>query len=39
MSNADWLILECMALGWVHGIWVGWYVWRRPVLKERMKND
>ena len=37
MNEADWLMIGCLALGWAQGLWVGWYIWRRPELKERMK--
>ena len=32
MNESDWLILACLALVWAHGIWVGWYIWRKPKL-------
>jgi uncharacterized protein YneF (UPF0154 family) len=28
----DWLIVMVFVLGWVQGLWVGWYIWRRPTL-------
>jgi uncharacterized protein YneF (UPF0154 family) len=36
----DWLIVMVFVLGWVQGLWVGWYIWRRPTytIPER-KNE
>lgn len=38
MNEADWLILGCLVLCWAHGIWVGWYIWRRPQLKKGIEE-
>ena len=33
MTPDDWFILFTYALGWAQGLWVGWYIWRKPQLK------
>ena len=32
MTETDWLMIGCLALGWAQGLWVGWYIWRKPKL-------
>lgn len=39
MNLEDWFNLACLALGWAQGLWVGWYIWRRPSLKYRGKKE
>ena len=33
MTTYGWLMLMCLALGWMNGLWLGWLLWRRPQLK------
>lgn len=35
MNTQDWLMLMCLTLGWLQGIWIGWMLWRRPQLKYK----
>jgi hypothetical protein len=30
MNTQDWLMLMCLAVGWMQGLWMGWVLWRRP---------
>lgn len=39
MTDTDWLILGCLALGWIQGLWVGWYIWRQPQLKKVLNDE
>jgi hypothetical protein len=32
MNENDWLMIMCLALGWMQGLCLGWAVWRRPRL-------
>lgn len=29
MTDVDWLMIGCLALGWIQGLYVGWYIWRK----------
>lgn len=33
MTQNDWLMLMCLALGWMSGLCLGWHLWRKPILK------
>lgn len=35
MITQDWLMLMCLALGWMQGLWIGWLLWRQPHLKYK----
>ena len=35
MTTQDWVMLMCLALGWMQGLWIGWLLWRRLPLKYR----
>jgi len=35
MTQTDWLLIMCIVLGWVSGLYLGWILWRRPQLKYR----
>jgi hypothetical protein len=38
MNPNDWLIIFSLLLGTAQGLWVGWYIWRRPQLLRKMKS-
>jgi hypothetical protein len=33
MTENEWLMVGCLILGWMSGLSLGWFVWRRPKLK------
>jgi hypothetical protein len=33
MTINDWLMLMCLAIGWLQGLYLGWVLWRKPQLK------
>lgn len=33
MTQTDWLIIACLAFGWVSGLYLGWLVWRKKQLE------
>ena len=35
MTETDWLMIGCLALGCIQGLYVGWYIWRRPKLSYK----
>jgi hypothetical protein len=38
MTPQDWLAIICLVLGQAQGMWVGWYIWRRPQLLHKRKS-
>ena len=39
MTVNDWLMLMCLAIGWIQGVYLGWVLWRRPNLKYKGVDD
>lgn len=39
MTTQDWLMLMCLALGWMQGLYLGWVLWRKPQLTYNGVND
>ena len=35
MNQCDWLMLMCLFCGISQGVWLGWYIWRKPQLTEK----
>jgi hypothetical protein len=39
MTPNDWLLLMCLVIGWLQGLYVGWLIWRKPLLKYKGTNN
>ena len=40
MDQTDWFCILCLVVGFTHGLFLGWAMWRQPKLNyEELKNE